>query len=356
MLLNYIICKINKLKALALNLTSRSQKILHMKQFIPLFVLISFFQIATAQQVLYPVYGKSKWYYIDAKAAIVLPENFTIAGPFVNSVAIASDKAWSGLFDPSVGLLKADGTWLVAPEYDKIMPFVQGVALAKRNGKWGGLNSEGKTQVPFLFEEVKAYGDEMLAFKSKGLWGFSDVFGNQKIPAVYQDVTPFFNGFAVVKQNGKWGLINKAGETVLPFTWIDATAFTDNRCGIKFEGGLFGFVDNQGAKITQNIYDNVFAFSEERAAFRSDGLWGFLNPNGEVAVKAFYSRVKSFSEGLASVQYKGKWGYINRNGKVVIPAIYTEAEDFINGMAQVKRDGIWYYIDVNGNRIISFKK
>ncbi|WP_435932419.1 WG repeat-containing protein [Moraxella bovoculi] len=67
--------------------------------------------------------------------------------------------------------------------YDYVRCLKDGLAIAKKNNKYGYVDKTGKVVVPIQYDET---------------WFFSE-------------------GLAGVKQNGKWGFIDKTGEVVIPF-------------------------------------------------------------------------------------------------------------------------------------------
>lgn len=109
----------------------------------------------------------------------------------------------------------------IALVYENASDFSEGLAAVKKDGKWGYINEEGVTVIPFELDSC-ASADAM-----KNDSSFS-----------------FRNGLAPVCKNGTFGIINKNGETVVDFVFMSI---------IQGENGTYlALKDGQWGKITVN--------------------------------------------------------------------------------------------------------
>lgn len=107
----------------------------------------------------------------------------------------------------------------IALMYENAKDFSDGLAAVKKDGKWGYINENGVTAIPFEFESC-AVADAM-----KNDCAFS-----------------FRNGLAPVCKNGRFGIINKKGETVVDFIFMSI---------IQGENGVYlALKDGKWGKIT----------------------------------------------------------------------------------------------------------
>ena len=325
-----------------------------MKSFVlAVFTLVSIISTAQSESRLYPLRGQKSWYYSDSEGRIAIDERFTVARPFYNGLAVASDKT-VGMFDPLLGLIRSDGSWLIQPEYEVIGSFVDGVAPFKRKGKWGLLNAEGQTSMPATFQETGFIGDRYCGVETNYKWGFADYFGNIRIAEVYNQVTPFEAGRAMVRLGSRWIMIDKNGRQCVKGDWDYADALSEGLAPVRYSGGLWSYIDTSGRRVIQPAYKDARPFREGRAAVRISEYYGFIDHTGKEVVSAVYTKVADFSEGYAAVYYRGKWGYVDRYGKVIVRAIYTDAEPFQGGLARVKdSSGRFFYINKDGLVVLS---
>ena len=129
--------------------------------------------------------------------------------------------------------LVADGQLVTDFVYEDAMSFSDGLIAVKQNGKWGYLNEQGKTVVPFQYDSAwnrrpqsefsttdAAYvpSDGYIAVCKDGKWGYLDTDGNPASDFVFEEARPVYKGMAWVKQNGLWGVIAFDGQTPQPLS------------------------------------------------------------------------------------------------------------------------------------------
>lgn len=106
----------------------------------------------------------------------------------------------------------------IALIYENAMDFSDGMAAVKKDGKWGYINKNGVTVIPFDFDSCAA----------------ADVTGSDCAFA-------FAGGLAPVSKNGKFGIINKKAETVVDFEF-DTILPGENGVYIACKGGVWGLL------------------------------------------------------------------------------------------------------------------
>jgi len=238
----------------------------------------------------------------------------------------------NGTFNPKGALTRAEGATVI----------------------WNLLNSDG---VVYKFEEIiqpiydyaADFSEGLAVVKKDDKYGYIDKQGKQVVPLIYDDAKSYSGGLAIVKKNAKYGYINKSGEEIVPCIY-DYICFEDDL--IMLRKDRWGFTDRYGNEIVSPTYLAMPEFSEGLAAVRKDGKYGFIGKNGTELIPFAYDDAENFSENLAAVKKEDKWGYINKDGNEVIPFVYDYADNFSEGIAHVKKEGKVGYIDKNGNEII----
>ncbi|MGB3545440.1 MAG: WG repeat-containing protein, partial [Saprospiraceae bacterium] len=115
----------------------------------------------------------------------------------------------------------------------------------------------------------------------------------------------------------------------------------------------WGFADQTGRLLISDAYDEVRAFSQDRAVVRRNGRWSFIDRRGLQVGKQDYAGAWTFHDGRARVRDDNdKLGFINRNGDYVIAANWEEAGDFFGGLAKVGRDGLYGLLDTTGKLVV----
>lgn len=100
--------------------------------------------------------------------------------------------------------------------FDDIDRYHNGLAAAKKNGKWGYVDKNNNTVIPFEYEQVE---DRFISDDCRG-------FDGTYIP---------------VKKNGKMGIINKQNQVVVPFEY-SVIMHGDDGVFIAQKNGKWGFI------------------------------------------------------------------------------------------------------------------
>jgi hypothetical protein len=206
-----------------------------------------------------------------------------------------------------VGFRDANMRWAVQPVYEEVQPFSGGVAWVEQLtaggvSKWGAVNKEGRTVIPFMFS---------------------------KKPDLFSE------GLAVVScSDGKQGYVDKTGELVIPCEYRQASRFVHGRAFVLGATGA-ELIDERGATVADEKRLGLSPAAVGSLTLREDGLYyfmeahhGVLDEGGNRSVPSIYSEIGLFpgdgdTRGLAWASYperleKNVHGVINRRGEFVV--------------------------------------
>lgn len=277
--------------------------------------------------------------------------------------------------------------------------------------KIGFIDKTGNLVIPMIYEQIYSttmiksdddtgighikspgFSEGLISVKKEGKWGVIDKQGNTAIPFQYDFpvIGSFHNGLASFVSGGKCGFINSSGEVVISPRYDSVDDFSDgyaivaNNNPASQDGDyLYGAIDTQGNLIVPIQYDYMSRFREGMARVSDkpfgSGKYGFVNTSGNLIVPIQYTKAYSFFDGLAVVAvederfsepvFQNRYGYIDKQGNVVIPLEYSLAYSFSNGIGKAclnvpdhignntsaKFDGKpeYVYFDTNGNKVTS---
>lgn len=150
-----------------------------------------------------------------------------------NLIAFYNGRKW--------GYMDNNGVIIIKPQYEEVCAFKNNLAAVKKKGKWGFVNKQNKTIIPFDYDVLKPvhrfkkfYDYNRTLFCNyegklyapvcyRGRWGFIDTFNKTVIPFCYEDVCINPNvetsKLLCVKANNKWGFIDKKRNTILKFVF-----------------------------------------------------------------------------------------------------------------------------------------
>ncbi|WP_139796242.1 WG repeat-containing protein [Sporomusa malonica] len=106
---------------------------------------------------------------------------------------------------------------------------------------------------PAVWEDVLPFSEGMAPVKVNGKWGFIEKNGYITIAPRYDDVRQFSEGLAAVKFGNYWGYIDKSGQWVIEPAYLDGGKY-DKDLTMQFENGLAEVY----AKRSENNYSKVF--------------------------------------------------------------------------------------------------
>lgn len=181
------------------------------------------------------------------------------------------------------------------------------------NNKYGMVRVEdGETVVPFEYDDMGWYSENLVRVCKDEKWGYVDNKGNVIIPLKYADAKDFSEGYALVgtfyamkycigglMQENHYGFIDKKGKIVIPIKFADQSMCSND----GFHCGL--------AAIGEYRSDNILA-----------GKIGYIDKSGDYIIKPQFDHASSFFMGLAMVEKDERNGIINTKGEIVMPLSY----------------------------------
>ncbi len=292
----------------------------------------------------------------------------------------------------------------IKKQYDKIYNFKEGLAVVKKDGKYGFIDKSGKEVVELKYDDAYSFSDGLAAvnqgktydsdgnIKDYGLWAYIDKTGKRVIPFNYTFARSFSDGLASVwietDKEYIHKYINKQGKTVLkqnPDYY--ASSYGDFKNGLarvqNKNDGLIGYIDKTGKEIIPCVYvphelglaskyyygfsENVVQVAEpytddngnilyKLKCFNNKGVELFSKDSVQIDSDDDGKNEKlmlfSYHDGLARYIQDGKYGFIDKVGAIVIPCIYDYVTDFNEGMALARKGEDLGYINTKGEEII----
>lgn len=156
-----------------------------------------------------------------------------------------------------------------------------------------------------------------------------------------------------------YGYINKDKNTIIPFKFNNAYDFNNYGVAVVLEGNDFRLIDTNGNYISNEKYESINPYKENRAIYMQNSKMGVLNEKGYKITEAKYDYIGNYNNGRAVIEKKidnnYKYGYLDLDGNEIVEFKYMEASDFNEGFAVVKvKDGEFALIDLNGNVVNNY--
>ena len=233
-------------------------------------------------------------------------------------------------------------------EYDKVWGFREGMAVVKRNGKYGYINKNKEEIVPCIYDDAYmfdgGFGEVYIGEKR----GYVNKKGKVVLPLKEYDDLSNYEGFIKASLNRQYGLFDSNGNEIIPFKYEDLSHSVSEGLIAFKQNGKWGYLNKKNEIIIEPKYEWAAGFNEGLAQVELYGKCGFIDRFGYIVIPLEYDTVQPFSEGWAGAELNGKWGFIDKDNKVVIPFIYEWVLTYENGLALVRTKDGNFYIDRNG--------
>jgi hypothetical protein len=230
----------------------------------------------------------------------------------------------------------------------------ESIIRAKKNGKWGVLNENGKEITSCIFDGCLIIESNNRLSFIKGvkitIWNKTDIFINHHISLLAPLWNLFRKSIALVFSKIEYQyypVIQTDGINNLncynEIIWCGFETIVRK----KDKWGLLGI---NGREVLPCEYDII---GEQRNSlyFKKGGKWGLMNGKGEEIIPNSYGKTDyyDFVKGeLIWVKQNKKYGFFEYGtGKEIAPCIYDRIAIY-NGIANVEKDGIKYIIQPNG--------
>lgn len=255
---------------------------------------------------IFPFRKGEKSGFLDKKGKVVIPATFDIAEVFKDNYAVVvSNKKY--------GIINLKGDYVIDPIYDHISTQARFPMIPhprndktryylKKSGKYGLLDENLKTIVPFIYDEIGSFNENFAFVKKDGKYGYINIEGELVIPMEYEDADIFSEGLAAVVKNGKWGYINRKNEVVIDF---------------KLTGYAEPFFDDLAVYRKRNFKSSKANYTVDRC--------GYINKTGDIVMEPIYKGAFKFINGVARVQDNQYEYLINKQkDKIILKSIEDE--------------------------------
>lgn len=167
--------------------------------------------------------------------------------------------------------------------------FYDGLRFERRDGKYGFVDPNGATVIPFIYGMAGHFSEGLAAVMKDGMWGYINKAGSVVIEPQYGYAGDFHEGLAAVSpqqwMEGKIGYIDIRGEVVIPFVYRQADDFRYGLAPVQLDD-KYGCIDTLGNVIIPFVYDGLSHFSSVGLAVTCQGMdprerkYGYIDRHG----------------------------------------------------------------------------
>ncbi|HYG79521.1 MAG TPA: WG repeat-containing protein, partial [Pyrinomonadaceae bacterium] len=173
---------------------------------------------------LFPVRQDGKWGYINSAGQVVIAPQFDDAWDFSDGLAYVRTGGRRGVIDQT-GNIVVD-----LQQVDFAGRFSEGLAPVQTGGqnpRRGFIDNAGKLVIAPQFDAVESFREGLAVVMVERKYGFVDKAGRVVIKPQFEKAYPFHDGLALVIINNKHGFIDRKGKVVIPARYQNAYHFSE---------------------------------------------------------------------------------------------------------------------------------
>lgn len=258
------------------------------------------------------------------------------------------------------GAINKKGDVVFKLEYDYFGAFNKnGLTKAKKDRKWGVINENGQTIIPFIHEHIDDINifSPLIEVTKDNLVGAYNKLGELIIPTIYDRIITSIRmdtkNFLVVKDK-KYGCININGEKILPLIYDDL------RENFEFEMGkdnayirlakenLWGLFDVKGKVVLNTKYERIDEIKDDLVKLKSNGHWGAYNLRTNKQIPTIYDDLHIINKDRFFVKSNQKWGCIDKENLKIVPLVFDSIGGYsIPSHLFVLQNQEWYLTTEN---------
>jgi len=240
-------------------------------------------------------------------------------------------------------------------------------------GSWGYNDEKGNVIIPLGKYKFLNPLDEkgMILAELNNKHGYIDIHENIIVPFDYDDINLFSQDLACVKKDNKYGFVDRNGKIVIPIQFEDETYFQKTGLALVEKNKLYGFINKQGKEIIPIIYQNANEGTvDSLVSLNKKGKWAFFDSFGKQKSDFIYDEIALtninidgesestfWKNGLILVRKNKQIAYLDKNLKEVIPfGKYNNGERFnTNRIAIVSKNHKYGIIDEFGKERVKLE-
>jgi hypothetical protein len=196
------------------------------------------------------------------------------------SIAFVQETALPVAINNEWGYQLTAGDWLIKPKYAEAKPFNQGFALVATNKSpneliWGFIDAQGHEVVAPQFQALQNFFQGVAWFQRDNRWGLINQEGIELLHPQFKRVEPFESDFTLASEESSRLLVSTKGEIIrstspvpekiFPFMDKDyALAIVD-----KYGDAHWGYLNRKGEWLNEPIYKYAGEFVGDYALVRA---------------------------------------------------------------------------------------
>jgi hypothetical protein len=284
------------------------------------------------------------------RTGVVISDEFDEVSDFSEGLAVIKKNG-------KYGAVNRLGNYVIPTDYDKLGDFKNGHAWFEKEGKFGIIDRQNFINIYNQFEWVDDYGEAIRARKN-GFYGVISKTGEVLIPFEFERIEKYTDQVYVVVKAGKYGVMDSSGcyyinpDYDFDPKWKAADLISGNLVKL-YEDGSQALISLNGKMLADfDEFEEVYLPSGEFIRYMKRDKYGFNDLKMHAVFKGSFDEATDFVNGFAIVSKKDKNFIIDKTGNSVFAEPNDEIERFEQDYFLVTRSGMQGLLDEKLNWLI----
>jgi|GEM_PF-5570513 len=201
--------------------------------------------------------------------------------------------------------------------------------VAFRSGKLFGFALNGRTVIHPQFDYAVDFNEGIALVKKDNRWGFIDESGNYLTKNEFTSAEPLRNGKAMVFQGTKCGLIDSTGSfLLLP---VYDSIYVEGGQGIAWKNGRFAWCSDHFRQVTEAVYTEVIPWGDFISFQKGPEKWDLFTENGRLIEdmdSPVFGNSYHWNSKIALIRKNGKYGLFRGETGWLFPPHYDTIAEY----------------------------
>ncbi len=218
-----------------------------------------------------------------------------------NCAAVKSDNTW--------GVVDFIGNYVIPSQYQSVRRFYGDLFLIRKNRRWQFYDIKAQEEIPYGFELINSQATFQNSIVSDvkrvytparrdGKWGLVDTLGLVAAPFIFETerLIPLADEILAMQKGGKVALSDLKGKLLSDYTYDDVYFLSENLIRVKMDG-KYGVVDKKGNILYFCEYDGIYPLVKGTFyAIYKNGRCGVIDNKGQEVIPLRYAAITTFTD------------------------------------------------------------
>ncbi len=229
------------------------------------------------------------------------------------------------------GFKNKKGKWEIKPQFDSVYHhFEFGKAVVGKDKKHGVIDRDGKTIIPFTYQEILPQIKHLFPVQSEqGLWGFVSSEGKVWLPSQFDNFRlNTKDKHLLLQKDLRWAIYSMQGKPLTEHAYKQIQ-HTANKFFRFLPFASWQVIQDNGSILATTDVDTLRMMTKTTACFTIQGRKGIRNLTKELC-KAQFENILHAYDSLYFVKKNGYWGVATANGHYLAEPKFEEVKAYPN--------------------------